>query len=84
MSDYWVVDVVETKPHCLILNSPDGNDYRAMVKWNGCIHFETFMNGDMSNPENRDYIHYFHLDSEIRRLLDLRRQAKRFFGMGWK
>ena len=83
MSDYWKVDDGETQEHWLVLKSVDSDEYRAVVKWDGCIHYESFSGGEVTD-DNREYIHYCNLNDEISRLMDLRRQARKHFGKDWE
>lgn len=82
MTKYWVIDETRTQEHWLEVNSVDGVEYRACVKWDGCIHYESFYGGERTS-DNRCYIHYCNLDDEIRRLLALRKEARKFFGKTW-
>lgn len=66
----WEVVKEKTKDHWLELQ--DG-DYKASVKWDGCIHFS----------DEGEYIHICDLEDFIKRLEELRDLAKTHFGPKW-
>jgi hypothetical protein len=80
-NDYWIIDEAKTQGHWLEVNSPDGIDYNASVKWDGCVHFRRYFNG--VRDDNSDYIHFCDLDDEIKRLTALRDMAIEKFGSYW-
>ena len=52
-------------------------DYRASVKWDGCIHLNEF---DIFKEIDGDYLHICDLDSHIEMLCRLRDRAVEHFG----
>ena len=81
----WEIDKEKTDDHWLELKDPNGF-YRAVAKWDGCIHFNQYGNIPLTiDPERKDkacsddYIHICYLDSHIERLLELKRLAQEHF-----
>ncbi len=75
MSHEWVVDKEKTKDFWLELHGkiPGGDTWRrAVVKWDGCIHFDSFANLPLeASPDRKDpncadcYIHICDIDEMI-------------------
>ena len=84
IGDYWkLVKPFDESENFAELVNPDGF-YRAVIKWDGCVHFYKFDNGTDLEDENwRDaectYIHYCSLDEEIKTLMTLRNIQKTLF-----
>lgn len=83
----WKINEEETEDgHWLELEDPDGW-YKAIVKWDGCVHFNRLHNVPLpetgEGPQLVDYIHYCDIDEEIKRLEALRDKAREFFGDDW-
>lgn len=82
----WIIDEKNTQDHWLELQDSEGW-YQAVVKWDGCVHFNRLHNVPLpiteKHPQIVDYIHYCDIDEEIERLEKLRDMAKEFFGADW-
>jgi len=86
LGDYW--ELIDSNDAFAELVHPDGF-YRAIVKWDGCVHFYKAENGanlkegdwqdeDFMEREST-YIHYCDLDEEIKTLMTLRNIQKLLF-----
>jgi hypothetical protein len=64
--------------HWIDLQTEDGL-YKAVVKWDGCIHFNRYY---LYDPEP-DYLHICDLDEFIQQLQELRDAALLHFGTPW-
>lgn len=81
----------QTKAHEGILFAETNNKQIGyMVKWDGCVHIETFSNGFTTDSpdsnekhQNRDYLHICDLDLFIKQLTEIRDMAKKHFGEEW-
>lgn len=69
-----------------VLQLRHGNEYRASVKWDGCIHLTCYYNGvdpdeaDADpNREDSDYIHICDIDDHIAMLQELKAEAIKLF-----
>jgi len=54
----------------------------VMIKFDGCVHFNQFWNGDNANTENSencDYIHICKVDEMIELLQEIKLKAKEYF-----
>lgn len=65
-----------------------GPEWRANVKWDGCIHLSRYFNGvnpdtDKDAAENSDYMHICDLDGTIAMLQALKAKALEHFGADW-
>ena len=74
-------------PSTVEFRDPEGW-WRATVKWDGCIDLWRYFNVPMDVQNRREddepsYLHICDLDDTIRRLLALRRLARRAFGKDW-
>jgi hypothetical protein len=85
----WEINKEKTEDHWLELNDPDGW-YKAVAKWDGCIHFNSYSNISLhEDPERKshqccdNYIHICDVDVFIERLQQLKLQAKKHFGDDW-
>jgi len=85
----WEIDSEKTKDHWLELKDPEGW-YSAVVKWDGCIHFNRYYNEPMdseyhktTDQANVDYIHICDVDDMIARLKALKETALEYFGEYW-
>lgn len=79
----WKVNKEETEKHWLVLESEDAYDYpkyKAIVKWDGCIHFDQIS----YEEENSQYFHICDLNNLIKRLRLLKKEAIKHFGKEWK
>jgi hypothetical protein len=79
---YWKLSLADTEPHWLVLNSPDGVDYCATIKADGCVDITHYFNG--TRDSHSCYMHYCDLSDEIQRLIALRDYAANFFGEEWE
>jgi len=91
---YWRIDEETSKDHwinlldasCLQSNGEDNIWWRAAVRWDGCIHLDTFGNIPLElDPDRKDpaccddYIHICDLDRYIERLQEMREIAQEYF-----
>jgi len=91
MTTKWKILPEKTTETWLQVEDPEGW-YGAIVKWDGCIHFDAYANvpihertGDPKEEHRElvDYIHICDIDDMIARLQDLREVAVSHFGEKW-
>lgn len=93
MSHEWVVNQEKTEDHWLELHGKiEGGDTwrRACVKWDGCIHFDSFANVPLElSPDRKDpacvdsYIHICEIDEMIEDLQAIKKLALEHFKGEW-
>lgn len=86
---FWKIDEKETTDSWLtVIDNEDpelGVWYKAIVKWDGCIHLNRYFNNPYIKNEKSeendapDYIHICELNNYINRLIALRDIANEFY-----
>lgn len=62
----------------------DQVEYRANVKFDGCVHFNRDYHASTGGDEDTDYLHICDLDEVIDILTTVRMMAKEHFGDHWQ
>lgn len=87
MLKLWEVSQEKTEDHWLEIKDPEGW-YYAVVKWDGCIHFNRYYNAPKDeqekDSEDNDYLHICSVDDMVKRLQALKEEAVKHFGDGWE
>lgn len=87
MPKLWEVVRDKTENHWLEIKDPEGWHY-AVVKWDGCIHFNRYYNTPKDeqekDSEDNDYLHICSVDDMINRLQALKEEAIKHFGNNWE
>ena len=79
MSQFWKVNQEKTEDSWLEVEDPEGW-YKAVVKWDGCVHLNRFFNLPFTQGGNdSDYLHVCDLNDFIDRLTELRDLARQHF-----
>lgn len=85
----WKIVEDKTEDHWLVVHGRECEDcwpvYRAIVKWDGCVHFYRYYNGSDVSEENgdADYLHICDLPLMIEELKALLGTARTHFGEQW-
>jgi hypothetical protein len=83
---FWKKVEEKSLDHWLELDDVESGWHYAVVKWDGCIHYNRYYNHPKQDQEARpedelsDYLHICDLDEEIERLRELKEHALAHFG----